>query len=762
MNKKYLALGLIFLTTTNFVKAETVVDARLDERLNSTYIGKKYNQKSTAYHNTALGFNSMPKNYRLERPGVYGSGNSALGSYALSELTTGEYNTGVGLAALQFLTTGSNNTAIGEGALNKALENSNTALGFEAGIELTKGSMNTLLGYRAGKSSTINFTEGSNNILIGNEVSTCTAKASNELNIGNLIKGVLAGTKSVTVDGSFAAKSLSTAGNIAGQTLSITGQGGIKNLSSDSIATGTLFSRGQILTKGITSNGGAAVTVGNLFVSQGYGDFFGGVTTKATVQADKALFLKQRSSTDTVPTIPSGYAGLSIHNTGKLMYHSPITGEVAAPVMITEVASIGDLADAKTTNVGGSIFVGQNSGRSAGASYRNTALGSDTMKESVGTTDNTAIGHSALTNNTQGNYNVAIGSNSLFSHRTGHSNIAIGHTALYFQESSYDNIAIGSGAMSQNLIGSESIAIGTEAGASSRKGRGNINLGYRAGIRNGTVEDYSTGDYNINIGYEVSSPSKDGSNQLNIGNLIKGNMATGSKSVTIDGNLTTTGLLKIAGGNPGVGKVLTSDATGNATWQAAPTPIIADNTITSSKILDGSVSSADLAVGSVKASHVGLGAVGSPQILDGSVNGSDLANNSVYDNKIVNVSASKITGVISPAQIPTNLSVHTVQTLGVGLTTPQRPLHIKDVMRLEPRSTTPNPASKGDIFMHSTGALCVYNGNNWDQINAGLADSRCTDSSTEPSILWQLQEGLRQQADPTEQKRSFENTLGRG
>ena len=51
---------------------------------------------------------------------------------------------------------------------------------------------------------------------------------------------------------------------------------------------------------------------------------------------------------------------------------------------------------------------------------------------------------------------------------------------------------------------------------------------------------------------------------------------------------------------------------------------------------------------------------------------------------------------------------------------PQQNLHIKDVMRLEPRASAPGSASMGDIYVYSTtatgpGALCFYDGVAWSK-----------------------------------------------
>ena len=52
--------------------------------------------------------------------------------------------------------------------------------------------------------------------------------------------------------------------------------------------------------------------------------------------------------------------------------------------------------------------------------------------------------------------------------------------------------------------------------------------------------------------------------------------------------------------------------------------------------------------------------------------------------------------------------------IGIGTDSPERDLHINDVMRLEPRSSAPNSPSEGDIYFNGfTKKLMVYNGSTW-------------------------------------------------
>jgi hypothetical protein len=59
-------------------------------------------------------------------------------------------------------------------------------------------------------------------------------------------------------------------------------------------------------------------------------------------------------------------------------------------------------------------------------------------------------------------------------------------------------------------------------------------------------------------------------------------------------------------------------------------------------------------------------------------------------------------------------SLESVGNIGVNISSPQRSLHVNDVLRLEPRSTPPPSPSKGDIYFDSTlNKLRVYDGTVW-------------------------------------------------
>jgi endosialidase-like protein len=113
---------------------------------------------TTGEDNTALGFRALNEN-------IQGNFNTAVGSTALKNNRVGNRNTATGDAALYANSAGSDNTANGYHALQSNKGSSNSAVGSRALDDNTTGSNNTALGHHAGK----NLTTGNDNIDIGND-----------------------------------------------------------------------------------------------------------------------------------------------------------------------------------------------------------------------------------------------------------------------------------------------------------------------------------------------------------------------------------------------------------------------------------------------------------------------------------------------------------------------------------------------------------------------------------------------------------------
>jgi trimeric autotransporter adhesin len=153
--------------------------------------------------------------------------NTAIGSYALNGITSGDGNTAVGRSALRTLTSEDYNTAVGGGSMyqgkgnfNSAYgafslyncngednvgigrnslfalgstnipSNYNTGLGFQTGGNQISGNYNLFVGYSAGSSQT----SGNNNILIGSNTNVSNITGSDQMNIANTIYASSIGT----------------------------------------------------------------------------------------------------------------------------------------------------------------------------------------------------------------------------------------------------------------------------------------------------------------------------------------------------------------------------------------------------------------------------------------------------------------------------------------------------------------------------------------------------------------------------------------
>jgi hypothetical protein len=130
--------------------------------------------------------------------GGYPNGNTAAGTQALLDLTSGEDNTALGFRALSENTEGNLNTAIGSTALrNNRVGNRNTATGDAALFDNSAGNNNTANGYHALQSNKGNnqtgigsgaleeATTGSNNIALGNESGKNITIGSDNIDIFN-------------------------------------------------------------------------------------------------------------------------------------------------------------------------------------------------------------------------------------------------------------------------------------------------------------------------------------------------------------------------------------------------------------------------------------------------------------------------------------------------------------------------------------------------------------------------------------------------
>lgn len=165
---------------------------------NNTFIGEGAGiAVSSGTFNTAIGSASLTSMQT-------GSFNTAIGASALAA-STGTLNTAGGYRAMQINSTGANNTGFGSDAgFNNATGSNNAYFGSDAGKGATGGnnSNNTAIGFRSllgittgkgnitvGDSAGHTTTTGFRNIVMGTNITTSSATADYEMNIGGLLFG---------------------------------------------------------------------------------------------------------------------------------------------------------------------------------------------------------------------------------------------------------------------------------------------------------------------------------------------------------------------------------------------------------------------------------------------------------------------------------------------------------------------------------------------------------------------------------------------
>ncbi len=280
-------------------------------------------------------------------------------------------------------------------------------------------------------------------------------------------------------------------------------------------------------------------------------------TTGASATASAILDVSSSSKGILIPrlttneriTINSPANGLMVYDTETYSFWYFDAGNSGWVEVITSASSdINTLTDGKSDAT--SVFIGNNAGLN-NSNMRNTAIGIDALKTNTDGYSNTASGYQALLLNTAGSENTSSGAYSLYNNTSGGLNTVIGAYALYSNTTGLFNTAIGTYADANNQEGGNNTIIGCEAGKglSTHNKSGNIFLGYQAGYN-------ETGNNKLYIENSNSSTP-----------LIGGDFANDS--------LFFNGVVRITGGSPGTGKILTSDDNGNATWEnnAAATDI---------------------------------------------------------------------------------------------------------------------------------------------------------------------------------------------
>ena len=257
--------------------------------------------------------------------------------------------------------------------------------------------------------------------------------------------------------------------------------------------------------------------------------------------------------------------------------------------------AIGENALKQNSTGNNNVGIGSNAALYNSSGLSNIAIGTASLYRNTVRSSLIAIGDSALFYNSGdgpydylGTKNIAVGTKSLFSNTSGFNNTAMGFQSLQDNTTGFLNTAIGSSSMHSNIDGYGNTSLGFESLLKNKSGAGNTSIGVAA--LDSSLSDFNvaigyyagnnltTGNHNIIIGGNSNKfPSATNSNQLNIGNIIYGIDVDGTENTVSTGNigigvqnptakLEVNGQIKMTGGNPGEGKVLSSNTEGLASW----------------------------------------------------------------------------------------------------------------------------------------------------------------------------------------------------
>jgi len=462
----------------------------------------------------------------------------ALGVSALSLNTTGARNSAVGYGSLQGNTTGSYNTALGNIALTDNTTGVfNSAVGMSAAYNNTSGNYNVVFG----SSALYGNTSGSQNTVQGTDAARgqgCGAGA------GCVINGV-------TVNGYQAGYSLQTGADYS----TLMGYQAGKNITTaaNSVAVGAYSLQNTTTGTSNTALGSyslTANTTGYENTASGYGALQSNITGYDNTASG---FTALNSNTTGYSNTASGYGALNSNTIG---YRNNATGSSALINNTTghdNVASGFSSLKNNTTgsnNTAGGSYALQNLQNLTG-SITATANNGGNARFTTGSTTGLRVGTIVTISGTT-NYDgtqtvVSVDSGTTFTISSAFVSNQTGSWTVNTDNNTAFGYQAGSGSAGYTAVGNS--LFGTNSGLNLQTGANyNTLLGYSAG------SNITTGANNIIIGQNVAAQSATGSNQLNIGGLIQGDMS--GMTVQLKGDTTvSTGNLILGASSTATGNI---------------------------------------------------------------------------------------------------------------------------------------------------------------------------------------------------------------
>jgi hypothetical protein len=412
------------------------------------------------------------------------TGNTGIGHYTLTDITTGYFNTSLGFGSLENTTTGISNTAIGHQSMQFNINgNENTALGLDALYKNISGNRNTGVGYWAlfennsGSENTAlgNFAgfsnvNGSGNVFLGNN-SGYNETGSNKLYIDNT------STVSPLIYGDFNLNKLTFNSEVGigvlnpTEKLEVLGTARFSVVAQDNSLSRIMAmdNTGKIFWRDITSISGGD-NLGNHQATQNIVATLSTIDLGTSMQGFRNLYLSSA-------LYMQGSQFLRNYNGGVIMG----AGAGNSLTSGSNNTFLGNNAGQATATTHHNTFVGTNSGYK-NTGYQNTFLGYGTGMENLGGINNTYVGLQAGFSNATGSYNTVLGMNGGY-HNTGSYNTYIGAQAGYRTVGS-NNIFIGYNSNIAEIALDNAVAIGSNAYVAVSNGFVLGNNSHKVGIRN--------------------------------------------------------------------------------------------------------------------------------------------------------------------------------------------------------------------------------------------------------------------------------------
>lgn len=248
--------------------------------------------------------------------------------------------------------------------------------------------------------------------------------------------------------------------------------------------------------------------------------------------------------------------------------------------------AIGTLALTRNTSGRFNIAIGADALWVNTTGQRNIAIGSASQSGVENSNDNISIGQGSMSDKKSGDSNIAIGSYAMSGAGVGNDNIAIGQLAQYkgggtsynisigrtagnnmtavtkedgTKDGATSNVSVGVGSLTNTTIGKYNTTLGHYSGYSNITGNNNTYIGMFSGkdnvgsgntfVGSESGQNIKSGSGNIMIGRNTAAPTSGSSNQLNIGNIIYGDLKKGLVGISTNNDGQYKAKLDIGAGN---------------------------------------------------------------------------------------------------------------------------------------------------------------------------------------------------------------------